>query len=389
MPFPHHDSAWSSVAEFVAGAVQSDEHVVASDLFWVILPVVHRYRDTWLHPEQDPDWLVVHKGEFARIEPGILRRALRDRPVMFANDVFVVFGPDGAEGPSAGPETDVHVAALRQLMEEGPTPQPDDADPAVFPVEGVIERFDRFDVPTMGRAMDAFYEAGGYEYPTCRDRVYDAELDRLLSEMVGPSEGRRRLDLASGLGRVARVVGADGLVLTDISEVAVRRCRVEHPGAGGWLVMDACETSFRSGSFDAVVLCDAFEHVHDPRAAMHEARRLLGDGGIVFLTANNRNSLNQRITRALGHPEFVTNYQHITEIAYDDLVAMLDESGFDVRDSRGLFLYPYWGVPGVDEYVRDVIDEDPDIVEVSRELGELVGAAHAFVSVVSAEKRPV
>jgi hypothetical protein len=58
-----------------------------------------------------------------------------------------------------------------------------------------------------------------------------------------------------------------------------------------------------------------------------------------------------------------------------------------VATSRGLFLFPYWGVPGVDEHVRQVIDDDPEIVEVSRELGELVGARHAFVSVVSAVRR--
>jgi SAM-dependent methyltransferase len=151
--------------------------------------------------------------------------------------------------------------------------------------------------------------------------------------------------------------------------------------------MDACRTAIRSGSIDDVVFSDAFEHVHDPAAAFAEAARVLRPDGRLFVTANNKNSLNLRLTRALGHPDFVTNYQHITELAYEDLVAMLDAAHFDVATSRGLFLVPSGGVPGVDEHVRRVIDDDPEIVEVSRELGELVGARHAFVSVVSAVRR--
>lgn len=393
MPFPYHDDAWAPLVDLLRRSVEEGERVVAPDVFWPVLPVVHRYRSTWMHPSDDPDWLVVHKGQVEHLEPGVVRRALRERPVMFANAVFVVLGPERlrAEGLDGDPEG--HVRALLDRLEEpaiahaAPVADPHgEIDDTVLPDPGVIERFGRFDVLTMARAMDAFYEAGGYDYPTLRDKTYDRELDRHLRELAGPQQGRR-IDLASGLGRVAQVLGAGGMVLSDISEVAVRRSRDAHPTAAGSLVMDACQTAVRSASVDEVILCDAFEHVHDARAALAEAARVLRPGGHLFVTANNRNSLNLRLTRALGHPEFVTNYQHITEIAFGDLVALLDDIGFDVVESRGLFLYPYWGVPGVDEHVRAVIDDDPEIVEVTRQLGDLVGAEHAFVSVVLARRR--
>ena len=114
---------------------------------------------------------------------------------------------------------------------------------------------------------------------------------------------------------------------------------------------------------------------------------MLRPGGRLLTTAANRNSVNQVITRRLGYPEFVTNYQHIAEFGLDDLTEMLDDAGFDVVRTEGIFLFPYWGVPGVDQAVRHLTDDDPEVVELMRKLGRLVGAEHAYTSVVAAVRR--
>jgi hypothetical protein len=94
--------------------------------------------------------------------------------------------------------------------------------------------------------------------------------------------------------------------------------------------------------------------------------------------------VNQVITRRLGYPEFVTNYQHIAEFGLDELTEMLESVGFVVERTEGIFLFPYWGIPGIDQAVRHLTDDDPEIVELMRKLGRLVGAEHAYTSVVSA-----
>jgi SAM-dependent methyltransferase len=150
--------------------------------------------------------------------------------------------------------------------------------------------------------------------------------------------------------------------------------------------MDAHDLRFVDESFDAVLFIDAIEHVKDAERVIAETARVLRPGGAVLLTVANRDSVNQVLTRKLGYPEFVTNYQHIREFSYAETLSMLEANHLQIEKTRGIFLYPYWGVPRVDEFVREVTDEDPEFVELMRELGEKVGAEHAYCSVVLARK---
>ena len=104
-------------------------------------------------------------------------------------------------------------------------------------------------------------------------------------------------------------------------------------------------------------------------------------------TVANRESVNQILMTKLGYPEFVTNYQHVREFSYRETLDLLDRHGFGLDRTAGIFLYPYWGVPGVDEVVRKITDEDPEFVELMRLLGERVGAEHAYCSVVLGHKK--
>jgi SAM-dependent methyltransferase len=126
--------------------------------------------------------------------------------------------------------------------------------------------------------------------------------------------------------------------------------------------------------------------MRDATAVIQEAARVLRPGGSLFLTAANSDSLNQRITRKLGYREFVTNFQHFAEFTYSEIKDMLRNASLQITRSAGLFLYPYWAIPGVDEIVREITDEDPEIVEILRELGERAGPELAYLSVVVAER---
>lgn len=151
--------------------------------------------------------------------------------------------------------------------------------------------------------------------------------------------------------------------------------------------MSAQDLAFPDASFDDVLFVDAIEHVSDPPKVLAESARVLRPEGRFLVTSTNRDSLNQMLTRKLGYPDFVTNFQHIREYTYTEMAALLEEAGFAIRRTAGVFLHPYWGVPGVDAVTRQLNDHDAEIVERLRKLGELVGAEHAYLSVILAEKK--
>jgi len=58
------------------------------------------------------------------------------------------------------------------------------------------------------------------------------------------------------------------------------------------------DAGFADQSFDAITLWDVLEHVHEPRAVLHEVARILRPGGLLVLSLPNPDSLEARL---LGH----------------------------------------------------------------------------------------
>jgi len=114
---------------------------------------------------------------------------------------------------------------------------------------------------------------------------------------------------------------------------------------------------------------------------------VLVPGGELLVTFANRNSVNQVLAEKLGHHRFVTNHQHIHEYALAEMSELLDDTGFEICETAGISLYPYWGVPRVDEVVRELTDDDPEVVGIMRELGRRVGAEYAYTGVIVAQRR--
>lgn len=142
---------------------------------------------------------------------------------------------------------------------------------------------------------------------------------------------------------------------------------------------------FESGAFDAVVCCDVLEHVGDELAALDELYRVLSPGGTLVLSTPNAGlfsfmdpvnypkrvaPLLERLAPALyerlpavtaGEKPWWEQEEHHRHYSRDDLLALLDRSGFRGRYRvtrtfrSGLLLYPL--ALNLSGYLRLVLGE--------------------------------
>jgi ubiquinone/menaquinone biosynthesis C-methylase UbiE len=348
--------------------------------------------NTKLQPDLSYDWVVLHKGKLQEISRSFLDNLSEKMIPVYADEVFILWSSNPIMERVDGDS--IHLRAFFENLarldcEDHPEKAPNQNKP-VLPDQGRIDYFADLSEPEFKEAMNKFWRNGGYVYETLRDKVYYSELDRYISEFIGNGNNRTFLDLACGIGRLDNVIqNANHITGIDISDAAIEiaRERYQNRDEFSFEVMNAQKLDFPDATFDVVLFVDAIEHVQDATQVFKEISRVTKSSGDLLLTVANKNSLNQIITRKLGYQEFVTNYQHIQEFAFQDIQNLLDQIGFDIVKQSGLFLYPYWGVPGIDDFVRNITDHDAEVVETMRILGERVGPEYAYAFIILARKR--
>lgn len=390
MSFPYHDRFWTDTADFIEKHAARRDAILAPDIFWWRFRKIYRYLNVGLRPEFQYDWVVLHKGMVDELPVSFVIQAFASLCPVFANEVFVVLARSAANGLQAD---NPHLASLTERLPDlaikSDGAAPPGAEQPVLPEPGTIFKFSVLDPDELAEAMDEFWLHGGYVYSTLRDKTYYAEIDRYIMEFIGDGYGKTILDLACGIGRLGAIMCPESRVIgTDVSGVAIGMAEERHRAKANFSFerMDAHDLSFPDASFDVVLFIDAIEHVAEADRVFAEISRVLKPDGLMMATVANRDSVNQILTTKLGNPEFVTNYQHIREFSYGETLDLLKRHRLKLERAAGIFLYPYWGVPGVDEVVRRITDEDPEFVELMRLLGERVGAEHAYCSVVLARK---
>ncbi len=101
-----------------------------------------------------------------------------------------------------------------------------------------------------------------------------------------------------------------------------------------FLVGDAEPLPFQDGSFDAVFAGELIEHLPDPRPGVAEFRRVLRPGGTLILTTPNR----LRLANLADGSERPYSPDHLSELSYDEVRALLEAEGFVIRRATGLHL---------------------------------------------------
>jgi SAM-dependent methyltransferase len=183
------------------------------------------------------------------------------------------------------------------------------------------------------QSMSRFYpdDYSPYQYRAAADRNQRRPWPRRdsFAGVLPTVPGGRLLDFGCGAGDLLREMDARGWRVTglDFSPAMVRRVREQ-------LSLSAVEGTLphpdrTAGSFDAVVMSQSLEHVHEPLRVLREAHRLLTPGGKIVIAVPNIDSLPFRWFGAdwwgLDVP------RHLTHFSPHTLGLMLTRAGFRVE----------------------------------------------------------
>ena len=158
-------------------------------------------------------------------------------------------------------------------------------------------------------------------------------LDRLFQRHI--PQASRVLDAGCGrsLFTEIRARWPFMLVAADVEHALLKERRAEFPHVH-WAVAGAAPLPFRSGSFHAVFAGELIEHLLDPAQGLAEFARVLGPRGVLILTTPNR----RRLANLADGSDRPFSPDHLSELSYDEVDALLREQGFEVLESTGVHL---------------------------------------------------
>lgn len=155
---------------------------------------------------------------------------------------------------------------------------------------------------------------------------------RFVGRDILPFKGQGRLlDVGCGPGRLLQELRGHGWDVygVDFSSVAVSRAQ-----SVGLNVRqsDLLTAGFENNFFDVVLFSHSLEHVYDPIATLHEARRILRPGGSLLLYLPNAGSVEARLFGqwwiAWDPP------RHLFHFNRRSVTRLLDKAGFGVVEIK-------------------------------------------------------
>lgn len=212
----------------------------------------------------------------------------------------------------------------------------------------------RFSEAELEKFYSADYFEGQYgyaDYSATADMkigTFESRLN-MLAAYLSPSteQSPRILDVGCADGLLVRRAHARGWESWGIdisrSVIEVARQKADGTAAAHRLIAGVLESHDFSGvRFDALIMSDMIEHVHDPYSPLKRAFELLCPSGILLIETPNQAGLMRRIMASRWSmyrpPEHLVYFNPVS------LRSVLDRTGFEVlyaKASKKVFTLPY------------------------------------------------
>lgn len=159
---------------------------------------------------------------------------------------------------------------------------------------------------------------------------------------------KRVLDLGSGGGILSEALCQKGAIVTgvDAEETAISVAKA-HAKVSGLQIDYICSAieDYEAPKFDIIVCMEMLEHVSSPKLIIRNCKRLLKDGGFLFLSTINRN-LHAYLSAVVG-AEYVlkiipkNTHEYDKFIKPSELVNLIREYNFETIAIKGLDYNPF------------------------------------------------
>ena len=167
------------------------------------------------------------------------------------------------------------------------------------------------------------YESIGEGYP--RHRQADPRIVRELARLLGPPKGGDILDVGAGTGNYAAALARLGYRVIAVEPAATMRRQAREASGVRWVAATAERLPLADGRAEGAVCVLALHHFADARAALSEARRVVGGGPVVIFTFDPR--LGQRFWFEDYFPELWSE-AHRSFPPLEDVVSLVGEAAW-------------------------------------------------------------
>lgn len=150
------------------------------------------------------------------------------------------------------------------------------------------------------------------------------------------------VDVACGYGWFSGFLHRLGMYVLgiDISRNAILNAKKNFPGPN-YIIASALKLPLKDSSVSTVVSIETIEHLENGKTFLMEIYRILKVKGVLLLSTVNGDSLYHRIYRALTGRDCIICRFHTHEYKQNELIRILEDLGFNVREKSLLSLvYP-------------------------------------------------